>query len=256
MKGPNDSSGLFDSIFGTGKPVKWYHCLIHSGHYIPYWIEFFFSGPFKGKKKDLDILGTVQSLPESETTDGNIKKSGEPIRLHRIAGNTKAGRGPGKRSLRAIAAYLFIVPCIVSASHVPIPAAGPYFGTGIPNPIMITVLSAATVNIIGLGLIVLRGRFLANDKSNEANENHGRKIHIVSLPHVRPSTIAGMPDARMFILNWDSKAVIPKFHRLFCVRAVSGFGHPDVWPYEKGTDWKGIEERNSGQRHVRSYPEE
>lgn len=34
----------------------------------------------------------------------------------------------------------------------------------IPNPIMIAILTTTTANIIGLGLIVLRGHFLANDK--------------------------------------------------------------------------------------------
>mgnify|MGYP001674585526 FL=1 len=36
---------------------------------------------------------------------------------------------------------------------------------------MITILSTTTVNIIGLGLIVLRGHFLANDKSNNMDED-------------------------------------------------------------------------------------
>lgn len=66
--------------------------LIHLGYYIPYWIKFFFSEPFKEKKKDLNILDTVKSLLESETTDGNIKKSKELIHLHRIVENTKARR--------------------------------------------------------------------------------------------------------------------------------------------------------------------
>ena len=38
--------------------------------------------------------------------------------------------------------------------------------------------------------------------------------------------IAGIPNQKIFILNWDFKAVIPTwFHRFFCVRAVSKFGH-------------------------------
>lgn len=172
MNGSNDVPSIFDSIFGKGKPIKWYHYLIHLGYYIPYWIKFFFSEPFKEKKKDLNILDTVKSLLESETTDGNIKKSKELIRLHRIVENTKARRRLEKWSLRVIALYLFIVLCIVLASYVSIPAIKSYFSICIPNPIMITILSTTTVNIIGLGLIVLRGHFLANDKSNEVNEEH------------------------------------------------------------------------------------
>ena len=146
--------------------------LIHLGYYIPYWVKFFFSEPFKEKKKDLNILDTVKSLLESETTDGNIKKSKELIHLHRIVENTKARRRLEKWSLRVIALYLFIVLCIVLASYVSIPAIKSYFCISIPNPIMITILSTTTVNIIGLGLIVLRGHFSANDKSNEVNEEH------------------------------------------------------------------------------------
>lgn len=113
MNGSNDGPSIFDSIFGKGKPIKWYHYLIHLGYYIPYWIKFFFSEPFKEKKKDLNILDTVKSLLESETTDGNIKKSKELIHLHRIVENTKARRRLEKWSLRVIALYLFIVLCIL-----------------------------------------------------------------------------------------------------------------------------------------------
>lgn len=127
MNGSNDGPSIFDSIFGKGKPIKWYHYLIHLGYYIPYWIKFFFSEPFKEKKKDLNILDTVKSLLESETTDGNIKKSKELIHLHRIVENTKARRRLEKWSLRVIALYLFIVLCIVLASYVSIPAIKSYF---------------------------------------------------------------------------------------------------------------------------------
>ncbi len=64
----------FGTLFGNKNTIRWYHYLIHLGYYIPYWIKFFFSQPFKEKKKDLNILDTVQSLLESETTDENIEK--------------------------------------------------------------------------------------------------------------------------------------------------------------------------------------
>lgn len=34
MNGSNDGPSIFDSIFGKGKPIKWYHYLIHLGYYI------------------------------------------------------------------------------------------------------------------------------------------------------------------------------------------------------------------------------
>ncbi len=161
----------FNSIFGNKKPIRWFHRIIHLGYYIPYWIKFFFSEPFKEKKKDLNILDTVQSLLESETTDENIEKCKELTHLHRIIENTKARRRLEKWSLRVIAIYLFIVLCIVLATYISIPKIKLYFYIDIPDPIMITILSTTTVNIIGLGLIVLRGHFLANDKFNEMEKD-------------------------------------------------------------------------------------
>lgn len=165
----------FNSLFGGNKPIRWFHYFIHLGYYIPYWIKFFFSEPFKEKKKDLNILDTVQALLESETTDDNIEKSKELTHLHRIIENTRARRRLEKWSLRVIAIYLIIVLCIVLVSYVSIPFINTYFSINIPNPIMITILSTTTVNIIGLGLIVLRGHFLANDKSNEMQEGEQKK---------------------------------------------------------------------------------
>lgn len=161
----------FDTLFGSKKSVRWYHRLIHLGYYIPYWIKFFFSEPFKEKKKDLIILDTVQSLLESETTDENISKCKELTHLHRIIENTKARRRLEKWSLRVIAIYLFVVLCIVLVSYISIPQLNVFFSIDIPDSVMITILSTTTVNIIGLGLIVLRGHFLANEHLNE-DKNH------------------------------------------------------------------------------------
>lgn len=160
----------FNSLFGGKKPIRWFHYFIHLGYYIPYWIKFFFSEPFKEKKKDLNILDTVQALLESETTDENIKKSKELTHLHRIIENTKARKRLEKWSLRVIAAYLIIVLFIVLISYVTIPYVNSYITISIPDSIMITILSTTTINIIGLGLIVLRGHFLANEKLNKTKE--------------------------------------------------------------------------------------
>lgn len=160
----------FNSIFGDGKSVKWYHYLIHLGYFIPHWIKFFFSEPFKEKKKDLNILDTVNSLLESETTPENLKKCRELVHLHRIVENTRARRRLEKWSLRVIAIYLITVLVIVIANYIVLPDIGKQFRIEIPPTIMITILSTTTVNIIGLGLIVLRGHFLANDKSNNMDD--------------------------------------------------------------------------------------
>ena len=165
-----DDRNIFNSIFGDGKPVKWYHYLIHLGYFVPHWIKFFFSEPFKEKRKDLNILDTVNSLLESETTPDNLEKCRELVHLHRIVENTRARRRLEKWSLRVIAIYLTTVLVIVIANYIVIPNVDKHFQIDIPPTIMITILSTTTVNIIGLGLIVLRGHFLANDKSNSMDD--------------------------------------------------------------------------------------
>lgn len=146
--------------------------MIHIGYYIPYWIRFIFSKPFKETKKDLDILETVNTLLDSETTDENINKCKELTHLHRVIENTKARRRLEKWSLRVIALYLFVVLSIVVLCYSKIPFVSGFVQINIPPNIMITILSTTTVNIIGLGLIVLRGHFLANDKSNNVKDNN------------------------------------------------------------------------------------
>lgn len=166
----NQHEDSFSTLFGSGPVIRWYHYLIHLGYYIPYWLGFFFSAPFKEKKKDLNILDTVSSLLESETTPENIDKCKELVHLHRIVENTKARRRLEKWSLRVIAIYLFIVLTIVTCNYIAVPLLSGYVNIEVTEPIMITILSTTTINIIGLGLIVLRGHFLANDKSNNMSK--------------------------------------------------------------------------------------
>lgn len=157
--------------------VRWYHYLIHLGYYIPHWVRFFFNRPFKPEKKpDLNLLDKVSTLLDSDTTDQNLEYCKELIHLHRIVENTRARRRLEKWSLRVIAAYLLTVLCIVLCNY----ATTDFnlFGIrfDIPQAIMITILSTTTVNIIGLGLIVLRGHFLANDSSNKlSHKQRGRQ---------------------------------------------------------------------------------
>lgn len=160
-------------IFDSERNIKWYHYLIHLGYYIPYWIKFFFSKPFKqAKKKDLDVLDKVATLLDSETTDENIANCKELVHLHRVIENTRARRRLEKWSLRVIAVYLFAVLLIVFLCYV---RYDKFRILDIPQTIMITILSTTTVNIIGLGLIVLRGHFLANDKSNNMEDKNKDK---------------------------------------------------------------------------------
>lgn len=157
-----------DSLFNEEKKRDSKFVLKHLGYYIYAQIscivkDFFRSPYYDVRKKELNILDTIQTLLDSETTDENIGKCKDLSRLHRIVENTKARRRLEKWSLRVIASYLFVVLCIVVANYINIDG---WKLLNISDGVMITILSTTTVNIIGLGLIVLRGHFLAKDANN------------------------------------------------------------------------------------------
>lgn len=172
-KGSNQQGNINESLFG-GETIKWYHYLIHLGYYIPYWLRFFFSRPFKKKKKDLNILDQVGSLLSVDTTTDILDKCEQLIGLHRVVENTRARRRLERWSLRVIVCYLLIVFCIVVLSYCSTDWMKPVLK--IPEPIMITILSTTTINIIGLGLIVLRGHFLFNDQSNGKKQEKKEEV--------------------------------------------------------------------------------
>ncbi len=146
-----------DFLFGTNEPKTPRKVVVrHFGYNSFRAIRRFFSNPYRREKRDLDVLEIAQGLLESEQTDCNIDKSKELVRLHRIIENTRARRRLESWSLNVIVVYLLIVLMLVLGSYL--------FGLiSMPSQIMIAILTTTTVNIIGLGLIVLRGHFLAND---------------------------------------------------------------------------------------------
>lgn len=135
----------------------------HLGYYSYKHISQFFLSPYRKEKRELNILDFVQTLLESESTDENINKCQELSKLHRMVENTKARRRLEKWSLRIIAWYLIVVLFIVFLCYTKIKWLNII---AILHEIMIAVLTTTTVNIIGLGLIVLRGHFLSKDTSN------------------------------------------------------------------------------------------
>ena len=182
------------------KGKTFWHYLSRLGYYVPYCIRYFFSNPFKEKKEDLNILDHVGALLGVGPTKANIATCEQLIRLHRVVENTKARRRLERWSLRVIVCYLLIVFGVVVFSYIPVPSSmqntntelttksplttqvAPAKGATaavkavldapkeekgflrIPEAVMITILSTTTINIIGLGLIVLRGHFLFNDQ--------------------------------------------------------------------------------------------
>lgn len=152
-----------DNLFVENKSEDNKIQFAHLGYYLYHKIVDFFHSPYKKQKRELNILDTIQTLLESETSDDNISRCQELSRLHRVVENTKARRRLEKWSLRVIAWYLIIVFAVVVVCYTNIPWLNVIC---IPWNIMVAILTTTTVNIIGLGLIVLRGHFLANDASN------------------------------------------------------------------------------------------
>lgn len=146
--------------------VVWYHYITHLGFYSFHIIRCFFRHPLKKDKQDLELLEQVRSLLDVEVNNDNIEKSRHIVGLHRVVENTHARRRLERWSLRVIAVYLAVVFALVLCTYANIPIIGLPF-IHIPNDIMIAILTTTTANIIGLGLIVLRGHFLANEERKD-----------------------------------------------------------------------------------------
>ena len=147
-----------DPIFGTSESGGSANDSVTSFSFFGYSIR----KTIKEAKPDLDPLEVVRKLLEDFEHTESIDKSHKVVHLHRIIENTHARRRLEKWSLRVIAAYLMIVCLIVIFTYAQVPSIGlPYLV--IPDNIMVAILTTTTANIIGLGLIVLRGHFLAKE---------------------------------------------------------------------------------------------
>lgn len=127
-----------------------------------------FRKKLKRKRPDLDPLEIVRQLLDDFEHTESIEKSKSIASLHRIIENTHARRRLEKWALKVIVTYLVLVLLIVITTYTSIDFIGlPWFH--FDNQIMIAILTTTTANIIGLGLIVLRGHFLAkeHDKSDK-----------------------------------------------------------------------------------------
>jgi len=152
--------------------IRWYHYLRHGGYYLVFIIKCFFSKPFKKEKKDIDLLDQVKLLLDTDPSNNDVMKKCEQfIELHRIVENTRARRRLEKWASRIIAVYLLVVLGIVICNYTSVKPFCDWGTMSISQPVMITILSTTTVNIIGLGLIVLRGHFLMNDLKHDGNKS-------------------------------------------------------------------------------------
>lgn len=160
--------------------------LYHGGFFIAKYIKCFFLGPFK-ESQDLNFIEKLTLLLEPGNFNEEIlRKSKDLTYLHRIYENTKARRRLEKWASRVIILYLLIVLGLVLGNYTTIgyPTYLSFMNRvkmSIPPSIMITILSTTTVNIIGLGLIVLRGHFLNKDYGNDLSDDVKRESEITQL---------------------------------------------------------------------------
>lgn len=159
-QGAKDLSDSADDI-----KISWKH----GGYKIYYNIKRFFISP--RPRKELNLLEQVETLinstpAEQEPTEELIEKCHHFIKLHRIIENTSARKRLEKWAKRVIVFYLLIVLVLVVFDSLV-----RYAWFEISDTVMITILSTTTVNIIGLGLIVLRGHFPQKDKESDINSD-------------------------------------------------------------------------------------
>lgn len=153
--------------FDKTSDFKWF---FYAGYRFKLFLKKFFKGPFK-ESSDLNFVEKMTLLFDTDPSFRNpnvIQISKDLTKLHRIHENTKARRRLEKWASRVIVIYLLIVLCLVLGNYIKIEYSGilsfmSKISMDIPKPIMITILSTTTVNIIGLGLIVLRGHFLSRN---------------------------------------------------------------------------------------------
>ena len=152
--GPHiDLAEFFNNSFNSDY-IPW----TNGGYKIYFNIRRFFHSP--NSKKDLNILEQVENLLSStiseEPSSEVIGKCRDFIKIHRIIENTSARKRLEKWATKLIVCYLVLVLILVITNSLEYIV--------ISEAIMITILSTTTVNIIGLGLIVLRGHFYTKDE--------------------------------------------------------------------------------------------
>lgn len=152
----------------SGNPeiyISWKHFFFKCWFYI----HRTFEDPFKERKKELRLLDQVDILiSESAEADKVTETCEKYISLHRIVENTKARGRLEKWITRLIACYLFAVLAIillVALSHKDSPVL-----FRLSDTVLITILSTTTVNIVALGIILVRGLFHENEKGDLSNE--------------------------------------------------------------------------------------
>jgi len=156
----------FDSI--TEKAGACHNVRLRYGfHDVAEAVRAFFVGPFKGQGSSDVFVDTAQTIVmQGDVTSETIEASKHLLEQQRMLEDTRARRRLERWATRTITWYLVVVLALVIANGIVSSVSGKE-GTFITGGIMTVVLTTTTINVIGLGLIVLRGHFPQKDKSKE-----------------------------------------------------------------------------------------
>lgn len=164
---PIDDALSGSTVLGNEDSIPW------SNFFYKVWwnIRRLFTNPFKEKKKELRLLDQVGII----LSEGDAEKMAETcekyIALHRIVENTRARRRLERWVTRLIVGYLLIVFLLVLSNSFSTWLANkslPY--VSMDSGIVIALLTTTTVNIVALGIILVRGLFHEHENSDMNRE--------------------------------------------------------------------------------------
>lgn len=155
-----DIAKLFHDDFQEKKIIPW---KTNGAYKVWFNIRRFFRNPYPKEKKELDLLDVVDLLISTGDPKNVTESCKQYVDLHRIVENTRARRRLERWVTRLISSYLFFVFAFIVAAYM--------FEWKISGGIIITLLSTSTINIVALGLILVRGLFHQRDDQDLENEH-------------------------------------------------------------------------------------
>lgn len=128
-----------------------------------FWKVLFKRKPKRKKEDDLNLVDNISRLlsSSSDITAEPVKNTVDHyINLQRIFENTNARKRLEKWAKRVISIYLLAILLLIIVAHIPLTKE--YNLLKMSDTVIITILSTTTVNILGLGFIILKGHFPQN----------------------------------------------------------------------------------------------
>lgn len=128
------------------------------------WFSFarLFKNPYGKKKHELNLLEQVEILINTGEPGFAIEACRSYIILHRIVENTRARRRLERWVTRLIEIYLICVFGFMLSNY--------FFKFNADNTVIVTLLSTTTVNIVALGIILVKGLFHEAESKDVSKE--------------------------------------------------------------------------------------